>query len=292
MLIEQFLTYLSAEKRYSPLTVSAYRRDLERFSSYLKETYDVDELQQADTTMIKSFVVFLKDAGLSSRSINRMLSTLKTFFKYCMREGLVSCTPMFGIKSLRQPKRLVGFVPQHNINKVTFGDREDFSTYRDRLIFEILYQTGMRKAELCHLRDADIDSREMSVKIFGKRDKERFVPLGLELLQMVARYRQLRDAAFEDHADRLLVDDHGREMSPYFVYAKVHAMLSEVTTLRQKSPHVLRHTFATHLLDEGAGLVAIQKMLGHANLQTTQIYAHNTIEQLKKIHKQAHPKGE
>ncbi len=292
MLIEQFLTYLYAEKRYSSHTVSAYRRDLERFSAYLKETYDVEQLQQADTAMIKSFIVFLKEAGLSSRSINRMLSTLKTFFKYGMRAGLVSATPMLGIKSLKQPKRLVSFVPQHNINKVTFGEADDFSTCRDRLIFEMLYQTGMRKAELCHLSDADIDSREMRVKILGKRNKERYVPLGYDLLQLVARYSRLRDAAFDAHDDRLLVDDHGREMSPYFVYAKVHAMLGEVTTLRQKSPHVLRHTFATHLLDEGASLVAIQKMLGHASLQTTQIYAHNTIEQLKKIHKQAHPKGE
>lgn len=292
MLIEQFLTYLQAEKRYSSLTVSAYRRDLVRFSEYVKRFYDVEELHQATTPMIKSFIVALKEEGLSNRSINRMLSTLKTFFKYCLRAQLVEVTPMFGIKSLKQPQRLVSFIPEVNINKVSFGDANDFPASRDRLIFELLYQTGMRKAELRHLKDEDVDRREMRVKVLGKRNKERYIPLGFNLLQMLARYQQLRDAAFEVCADQLLVDDHGREMTPYFVYSKVHGMLSEVTTLRQKSPHVLRHTFATHLIDEGASLVAIQKMLGHSSLQTTQIYAHNTIEQLKKIHKQAHPKGE
>ena len=198
---------------------------------------------------------------------------------------------MVGIKALKQPKALVKFVTESDINKVSFGAADDFSSQRDQLLFELLYQTGMRQAELRGLKDADVDKSGMLLKIHGKRNKDRFVPLSREMVKMIEQYQAMRDAAFAEKADRLLLNDKGEEMSPHYVYNKVHCLLDGVTTLKQKSPHVLRHTFATHLLDEGASLVAIQKLLGHEDLATTQIYAHNTIEQLKKIHKQAHPKG-
>ena len=290
-IIDQFISYIQAERRYSPLTVKAYRRDLERYASYLSSTYAQDNLCKVSTPMVKSFLVSLKDEGLSNRSINRMISTLKTFYKYCEREGKTAKTPLFGVKNLRQPKNLVKFVPESDINKVSFENSDDYTIKRDELLFEILYQTGIRKAELIGLRDKDVDKLERRIKVLGKRDKERFIPVSHELLQMVGHYQTLRDERFESHADRLLLNDKGEEMTPYFVYNKVHRMLEGVTSLKQKSPHVLRHTFATHLLDEGASLVAIQKLLGHADLATTQVYAHNTIEQLKNIHKQAHPKG-
>ena len=221
-----------------------------------------------------------------------MISTLRTFYKYCLRENLFEKTPMTGLKALKQPKALVKFVTETDINKVSFGDEADFATVRDHLLFELLYQTGMRQAELRGLKDGDIDKMGMQVKIHGKRNKDRFVPLSREMIALINQYQILRDATFTDKADRLLLNDKGKEMSPTYVYNKVHHLLEGVTTLQQKSPHVLRHTFATHLLDEGASLVAIQKLLGHQDLATTQIYAHNTIEQLKKIHKQAHPKGD
>ena len=251
----------------------------------------MDNLCKVSTPMIKSFLVSLKDEGLSNRSINRMISTLKTFYKFCMREGKVANTPMLGVKNLKQPKNLVKFVPENDINKVSFENLDDYTIKRDELLFEILYQTGIRKAELIGLRDMDVDKIERRIKVLGKRNKERFIPVSADLLRMVEHYQALRDAEFETHADRLLLNDKGEEMTPYFVYNKVHLLLESVTSLKQKSPHVLRHTFATHLLDEGASLVAIQKLLGHTDLATTQIYAHNTIEQLKEIHKQAHPKG-
>ena len=257
----------------------------------MKSNYETDDFSQATTPMIRTFLVSLKDGGLSSRSVNRMISTLKTFYKFCLREELVEKNPMTGIRNLKQPKPLVKFVPESDINKVSFKNLDDYTTKRDELLFEILYQTGIRKAELIGMRDIDVDVSAMRIKVLGKRDKERFIPVSGEMLEMIRHYQALRDARFEERDDRLLLDDKGREMTPYFVYNKVHTMLEAVTTLKQKSPHVLRHTFATHLLDEGASLVAIQKLLGHADLATTQVYAHNTIEQLKKIHQQAHPKG-
>jgi len=291
MLVEQFIAYLQAEKRFSPLTVKAYARDLGQFADFLRAEYELDDLTQTKPVMVKSYLVALKEQGLVNRSINRKLSTLRTFFKYCLREGLVEKSPMTSVKALKQPKTLVKFVTETDINKVSFGEDDDFATCRDHLLFELLYQTGMRQAELRGLKDDDVDKAGMQLKVHGKRNKDRLVPLSREMIQLIERYQALRDAAFTAKADRLLLNDKGEEMSPTYVYNKVHRMLEGVTTLKQKSPHVLRHTFATHLLDEGASLVAIQKLLGHEDLATTQIYAHNTIEQLKKIHKQAHPKG-
>ena len=291
MLIEQFIRYIQTEKRYSQLTAESYRRDLAQFAAYIAKAYDSRDLAEVETPMVKSFVVVLKQQGLENRSINRKLSSLRTFYKYCLRENLVAKSPMIAVKALKQPKNLAKFVSKEDINKVSFPDDGSFSVKRDQLIFEMLYQTGMRQAELRALRDGDIDKHGMCLKVHGKRNKERLIPLSKEMLEMISQYQAIRDTAFEVRADRLFLNDKGEETSPYFIYNKVHHMLAGVTTLKQKSPHVLRHTFATHLLDEGASLVAIQKLLGHEDLATTQIYAHNTIEQLKKIHKQAHPKG-
>jgi integrase/recombinase XerC len=291
MLIDQFISYIRAEKRFSTLTVEAYQRDMMQFADYLKNEYEHEDLVKVETQWVKSYIVRLKEKGLANRSINRKISTLRTFYKYCLREELMEKSPMTGIKALKLPKTLVKFVSETDINKVSFGDDDDFPTNRDRLLFELLYQTGMRQAELRGLKDGDVDKMGMVVKIHGKRNKDRFVPLSNKMIQLIVQYQALRDATFTTKADRLLLNDKGEAMSPHYLYNKVHHMLEGVTTLKQKSPHVLRHTFATHLLDEGASLVAIQKLLGHQDLATTQIYAHNTIEQLKKIHKQAHPKG-
>ena len=291
MSVNRFIAFLESEKRCSALTVSAYRRDLSQFADFLSAEFEGSDLTKATTAIVKSYVVRLKGQGLVNRSINRKLSSLRTYYKFCLREGLVEKSPMVGVKALKQPKVLAKFVTEADINKVSFPETDDFPTCRDRLIFELLYQTGMRQAELRGLKDPDIDKSGMKLKVHGKRNKDRLIPLSHQMIEMIGHYQQLRDLAFDVKDDSLLLNDVGKTMTPYFVYNKVHQMLEGVTSLKQKSPHVLRHTFATHLLDEGADLRAIQELLGHADLATTQIYAHNTIEQLKRIHKQAHPKG-
>lgn len=294
-MIERFLRYIKTEKRYSNLTVSAYKRDLEQFVKYLINIYELDDLTKATTEMVRSYIVdelkIKNNEG--NRSINRKMSALRSFYKFCLREEVISVSPMQGIKSLKQPKELAKFVPEHDMEKVRFDGDGDFKTVRDELLFEMLYQTGMRQAELRGLKDSDVDAMTMQIKVLGKRNKERIIPISRPLLEMIENYKKVRDEQFPERRNVILVvDDKGRGMSPTFVYRVVHRILEGVTTLEQKSPHVLRHTFATHMLNEGADIRAIQKILGHSSLSSTQIYTHNTIEQLKEIYQTAHPLGD
>lgn len=292
-MLERFLRYIKTERRYSNLTVSAYNRDLEQFRAYLINIYDIDDITKATTQMVRSYVVFLKEKGEENRSINRKMSSLRSFYKFCLREEVIEMSPMQGVKSLKQPKELAKFVPEQDMEKVSFEGDGDFKVVRDELLFEMLYQTGMRQAELRGLNDNDVDSIAMQLKVRGKRNKERIIPISKPLLEMIESYKKVRDEQFPVRGNvTLIVDDKGGEMSPTFVYRVVHRILEGVTSLKQKSPHVLRHTFATHMLNEGADIRAIQKILGHSSLSSTQIYTHNTIEQLKEIYQTAHPLGD
>ena len=290
---ERFLRYIQTEKRYSNLTVSAYKRDLEQFGTYLINIYELQDITKATTQMVRSYIVFLKEKGEENRSINRKMSALRSFYKFCLREEMIEISPLQSIKSLKQPKELAKFVPEHDMEKVSFEGNGDFKVVRDELLFEMLYQTGMRQAELRGLKDNDIDEMAMQIKVLGKRNKERIIPISRQLLEMTENYKKVRDEQFSERGNvYLLVNDRGEAMSPTFVYRVVHRILEGVTTIEQKSPHVLRHTFATHLLNEGADIRAIQKILGHSSLSSTQIYTHNTIEQLKEIYQTAHPLGD
>ena len=292
-MLERFIRYIETERRYSVHTVSSYRRDVEQFSTYLINIYNVDDVLRATTEMVRSYVVSLKEGGMESRSINRKLSSLRSFYRFCLREKEISENPMRGVKSLKQPTGLAKFVPEKDIEKIQFPECDDFVVRRDELMFEMLYQTGMRQAELRGLRDDDVSVENCSVKVRGKRNKERVIPIGSDLLEMIERYKKVRGEQFSgEEFVVLVVDDKGRAMNASFVYRKVHEMLQGVTSLRQKSPHVLRHTFATHLLNDGADIRAIQKILGHSSLGSTQIYTHNTIERLKEIYNEAHPLGD
>ena len=293
MMVERFLRYIKTEKRYSNLTVSAYKRDLEQFEEYLINIYELHDITKATTQMARSYIVDLKEKGEENRSINRKMSALRSFYKFCLREEAIEVSPMQGIKSLKQPKELAKFVPEHDMEKVQFDADGDFKVVRDELLFEMLYQTGMRQAELRGLKDSDVDVMAMQIKVLGKRNKERIIPISRPLLEMIENYKKVRDEQFPERGNVILiVDDKGRAMNPTFVYRVVHRILEGVTTLEQKSPHVLRHTFATHMLNEGADIRAIQKILGHSSLSSTQIYTHNTIEQLKEIYQTAHPLGD
>ena len=292
-MLGRFIRYIETEKRYSTHTVSAYRRDLEQFGSYLINIYELDDMTKATGDMVRSFVVSLKNEGLENRSINRKISSLRAFYKFCLREKVIKVTPMQSVKSLRRPKELAKFVPEQDMDKVEFPEGDDFKERRDELVFEMLYQTGMRQAELRGLKDSDVGEDTLLIKVHGKRNKERLIPVSCELVEMVVRYKKIRDAQFPSNTNvSLIVDDKGRPAGATFIYNIVYRILEGVTTLQQKSPHVLRHTFATHLLNEGADIRAIQRLLGHASLGSTQIYTHNTIEQLKEIYQFAHPLGD
>jgi integrase/recombinase XerC len=292
-MIERFVRYIQTEKRYSMHTVNAYKRDLMQFAEYVLQKYDIDSLLSIETPIIRSYVIELKEEGLENRSINRKVSTLRSFYSFLLREKEIKVTPMTGIKSLKQPIELAKFVPEHDINKVSFEANDDFFLRRKEVVFEILYQTGVRQAELRTIKDEDVDSASKVIKVLGKRNKERIIPIGDGLLEIIDKYKKTRDDLFVERTNTLLiVDNKGNQASSKFIYDMIHKMLSEVTTIEQKSPHVLRHTFATHLLNRGADIRAIQKLLGHSSLSSTQVYTHNTIEKLKDVYQKAHPYGD
>ena len=274
-------------------TVNAYRRDLVQFAEYVSQKYDIDNLLLIDTPIIRSYMIELKEDGMENRSINRKVSTLRSFYSFYLREKEIKVTPLTGIKSLKQPKELAKFVPEHDIVKISFEENDDFVVRRNKVVFEILYQTGIRQAELRTIKDEDVDACSKLIKVLGKRNKERIIPVGERLLEKIERYKKIRDDLFVGKdSPFLIVDNKGRQASPKFVYDLIHKMLMGVTTIEQKSPHVLRHTFATHLLNRGADIRAIQKLLGHSSLSSTQIYTHNTIEKLKDVYQKAHPYGD
>lgn len=292
-MIEKFIQYIKSEKRYSEHTIAAYKRDLDQFSFFLEKKYGIKDILSVNSEIVRSYIIDLKDEDLKNRSINRKISSLRSFYNYCLREKQISVTPLFGVKSMKQPKELVKFVPEHDIKKMRFEQNDDFLVRRDEVIFEILYQTGMRQTEMRSLRDDDVNKISKTIKVHGKRNKDRIIPVGEELLAMIENYIEIRDRQFPNrNSSSLIVDDKGNEASPQFVYGLIHEMLKGITTIEQKSPHVLRHTFATHLLNRGADIRAIQKLLGHSSLNSTQIYTHNTIDKLKDVYKKAHPYGD
>lgn len=292
-MIERFLRYIKTEKRYSLHTVNAYELDLKQFNDFVVDTYDLKNLLHVTPEIVRSYMVDMKDAGLKNKSINRKISTLRTFYLFCLREKEIRVSPVAEIKSLRQPKELAKFVPEGDMQKVAFDESDDFKVRRDELVLELLYQTGIRQTELRTLKDVDVIKGNAAIKVLGKRNKERIIPIEKNLVDLIEKYIVLRDRQFPNkNSDRLILDNNGNEASPKFIYNVIHNILTSITTVEQKSPHVLRHTFATHMLNRGADIRAIQKMLGHSSLSSTQIYTHNTIDKLKEVYKGAHPFGD
>jgi integrase/recombinase XerC len=295
MPIQEFLKYLEFEKRYSSHTLKSYLVDLTQFSEFSIGHVGKFDPASIDHKLIRAWLVELVESGLSPRSANRKISTLKSFFGYLLSNGRIDKNPMLKIISPKIDKKLPSFVEKDHINHLLdFWELKDtFRGWRDFLIIEIFYFTGIRLTELINLKVSDIHFHEMVLKVLGKRNKERLVPFTNALVMDIKRYLDLRKKELGSYeaADYLLVTDSGKKMYPVMVYRIVKSYLQLVTQVEKRSPHVLRHTFATHMLNNGADLNAIKELLGHSNLSATQVYTHNTFEKLKKVYKQAHPRA-
>ena len=293
-MIETFLQHLTFEKRLSQHTLTAYAKDLEQFKEFLEKTYQLQDLAKADFRMIRGWAVSMVEAELHHRSVNRKLATLRSFYGYLLRCKAITINPMLRVSSLKTDKPLPQFVEEKSLqllfDEITFP--LDFEGTRDRLVLELLYGTGMRLAELITLRDGDVNAYDQTLRVFGKRSKERVVPIYKGLVEMIKQYQQFRNEQFPNTPDQsLILTNKGEPAYPVLIQRIVKKYLSAVTSLQKRSPHVLRHTFATHLLNNGADLNSIKDLLGHSSLAATQVYTHNSIEKLKKIYKQAHPKA-
>ena len=292
--IRQFLDYLSFQKRYSPHTITAYQNDLAAFFDFLLMQFGETQLKEIKTTFVRSWLAELKEQGMESKSINRKISSLKSFFKYQLREQTITVSPMTAIISPKVNKRLPQFVDKKDIstllNHVEFPN--DWAGKTDALILHLFYNTGMRQAELTGLKETDISKSNSTIKVLGKGNKERIIPVSNELIDKMQGYMADKRKELEIFDNTvLLVTAAGKKLYPRYVYGTVNKYLALVTTIDKKSPHVLRHSFATHLMNNGADLNAVKELLGHSSLAATQIYTHNTIEKLKDIHKKAHPKA-
>jgi len=290
MPIIQFLQHLQKNKRYSAHTIKAYESDLIQLNDYLKEQYEL-KLEDANSSSLRSWIVTMLESGMVSKTINRKISSVKSFYKYLLKEQLIAQDPTVKITSPKQGSVLPSFVRESEMSNLLdeFQFEKSFKGIRDKLILELLYFSGMRLSELMELKLKDVDLSQSLMKVIGKRNKERIIPIHHSLLRSINTYLIEREKV--SRVLFLLVTDKGKKMYPKFVYRKVNYYLGQVTTANKKSPHVLRHTFATHMLNNGAELNTIKEILGHANLSATQVYTHNTIEKLKNIYKQAHPRA-
>ena len=292
--IQQFLDYLSFQKRYSRHTIISYQNDLTAFFDFLLTQFGETQLAAIKTTFVRSWLAAMKEMGMESKSINRKISTLKSFFKYQLRQQTITVSPMTAIISPKVNKRLPQFVDKKDVttllSHVEFPDTWAGKT--DQLILHLFYNTGMRQAELSGLKETDISKSNGTIKVLGKGNKERIIPVSNQLIQKMQDYMDDKGKALEAFDKTiLLVTASGKKLYPRYVYNTVNKYLALVTTIDKKSPHVLRHSFATHLMNNGADLNAVKELLGHSSLAATQIYTHNTIEKLKDIHKKAHPKA-
>ena len=300
--MSNFITYLQHEKRYSPHTVQAYQTDLLQFEGFLQKEFELD-LATAQAVHVRSFMVSLLDQKMAESTVKAKLSTLRSFYKYLLGEKAIKVSPMALIKSPKIPKRLPVFIEEAKMDSLLDGRLTEegeqieyfdnsFVSQRDKLVLELLFGTGVRLAELLALKESDVDYYEGTIKVLGKRNKERIIPLHGALAQQVKSYIGLKFLQnFDNKSEALIVTHIGAPAYPKLVYRIVTRYLTYISTQDKKSPHVLRHSFASSLLNKGADLNAIKELLGHASLAATQVYTHNSIERLKSIYKQAHPKA-
>jgi len=288
-MLQSFLQYLTFEKRYSPHTIGAYEHDIHQFLAFA-ELKSFSDFEEVNAFVIRGWIVQLIDDGISNRSVNRKLASLRTYFKWLRKEGKISGNPMAKIQGPKNEKRLPVFVKESELAKTKTSQlfSSDFNGVRDELMFELFYQTGIRLSELIGLKDGDVS--EQHIKVLGKRSKERLIPISSELSQTIQLFRSMK-RKMQIESLKLFTRENGKDLYPTLVYRKINAILGTLTSADKKSPHILRHTFATHLLNRGTGLETLKDLLGHANLSATQVYTHNSFAQLTAVYAQAHPRG-
>jgi integrase/recombinase XerC len=289
-----FLNHLKFEKRYSAHTIRAYADDLQAFHEFAKAQFEINSPDEFKPQIIRSWMASLSIQKIQPRSINRKISSLKSFFKFCMIQGILKSNPTKSIQVLKTKKRLPSYIEQEQmaslLNDTYFPN--DFEGLTEYLVISLLYETGIRVSELVNLKTSQIDEAALQLKVLGKGSKERVIPINRIMLNRINEYRKEVDKLFlTDSSIQLIVNTKGAQFSPRTIYGIVKKYLSLVTTAEKKSPHVLRHSFATHLTNNGAELNAVKELLGHSSLASTQVYTHNSIERLRDIHKKAHPKG-
>ena len=292
-MIDSFLNYLRFEKRFSPHTVISYKNDLSQFETFLKVSFE-DKAQTANYSMVRSWIVQLAEKQMDPVSINRKIASLRSYFKFLMRRELISRNPMTKIKVLKAKKKLPHFVKESEM--VTVLDQQPFEDthegWRERLVLELLYGTGIRLSELINLKENQINLQERTIKVLGKRNKERVIPFSDSLISIINGYRKTRnkEVVARDHGC-FVVNNTGGKCYAMLIYRIVKKHLGKFTSVEKRSPHVLRHSYATHLLNKGAEINAVKDLLGHSSLAATQVYTHNSMEKLKKVFDQAHPKA-
>ncbi|QCR23637.1 tyrosine-type recombinase/integrase [Pontibacter sp. SGAir0037] len=292
--MDLFFKYLQYEKRYSTHTLTSYHTDLGQFATYLEQVYEITDPAEADHTIIRSWILSLVHNHIQPRSINRKIACLRSYYRFLLSQQRIQVNPMLRIRAPKVSKKLPGFVPEEPFNTLldSFTFEENFEGYRDKLILEFLYGTGIRLSELISIEESDIDLRARTVRVLGKGNKERIVPVNDSLYTCIETYLAYKRQYIPDNNSKtLLVTSKARPLYPKFVYRVVKKFISMITTSEHNSPHVLRHSFATHLLNKGADLNAIKDLLGHASLAATQVYTHNSIEKLKSVFEKAHPKA-
>ena len=288
-MFDKFTSYLQFEKRYSEHTVLAYGQDLNAFVEFA-EVKKISEFADLSSAFIRSWIVYLIEGGMKNKSVNRKLASLRTFYKWMRKEGLIDHSPMTKVQGPKNEKHLPVFAKESELlpSKIEELFSDDYSGKRDALMLELFYQTGIRLSELIGLTLKDIQGNQ--IKVLGKRNKERIIPISDDLDQQIQEYLELRKE-ISSECENLLLLDSGNKLYSTFAYRKINYYLGKVTSLDKKSPHILRHTFATHMLNRGTGLETLKDLLGHANLSATQVYTHNSFAQLNSIYSQAHPRG-
>ena len=291
--VDKFLDYLSSELNRSQQTVESYRDDLKHFEKFAKDLSDSFSWETVDSDMVRDWMESMMDKGNSAATVSRRLSALKTFYRFALARHYVESDPVYSIKGPKKEKPLPQFVKESEMDELldrqAWGD--DYNNVRARTIIILFYETGMRLSELVNLDDKDVNFVTLEIKITGKGDKQRIVPFGDELKNTLLEFRRLRDASVEVKTPALVVSDKGTRMSPSKVQNIVRSNLSRVCSLKKKSPHVLRHSFATAMLNHHVGIENLKKLLGHASISTTEIYTHTTFEQLKRVYNEAHPRA-